>query len=220
MCKAKMCKAKGQARPTQTTQYKNNTQSRNPHNTYQFTNNQNNSGRVRNIYTTPEEKTSRARNTHSAKNESVDSERACYIPETMEDWSTVNFNEKWTETKINKINKSEPGEFWIESHAGDTTLQWLVDTGRPRTIVSQLTANKLISKLGKNINKSTTQVGEFRCFNNNKIITQCIIQINITSGNSASRNCDILVVLHNTVSLLCIDVLQKLVIQLAKKAKR
>ena len=62
-------------------------------------------------------------------------------------------------------------------------------------------------------------MGEFRCFNNIKIKTQVVIQINITSGNGSARNCDILVVPQNTVNLLGRDVLQKLGKQLAQKQR-
>ena len=206
-------------RPTQRTQYNKNTPSRSSQNTYQYNNNQKNTIRVRNISTTLEDKLSQAGSTHSTENESVDPESTCYIREIMEDWSIVNFIKKRSEIKVNKINKSELGEYWIATRTGDTKLQWLVDTGSPRSFVSESTANKLISKLGKSIKKSTTQVGEFRCFNKNKIKIQEVIQINITSGNSSAGNCDNLVVPQNTVNLLGRDVLQKLGTQLAKKQK-
>ena len=126
----------------------------------------------------------------------------------MEDWNTINLIKNWTEIKINKINKSNIGEFWIETHKGDTKLQCLVDTGSPRSFISQPTAEKLTSIFGKNIHRETNQLGEFKCFNN-KIKMQGVIQINITSGNNSARNCDILVVPHNTVNLLGRVVLQK-----------
>ena len=132
--------------------------------------------------------------------------------------------QNWAETKINKINKSNIGELarnpkMARNPNGQKKLQWLVDTGHPRSFISQTTANQLINKLGKNIEKKATQVGEFRCFNNNKIQIQGIIQIDITSGTSSAKECEILVVPHNTVNMLGRDVLQKLGIQLAQKQK-
>ena len=85
--------------------------------------------------------------------------------------------------------------------------------------MSQSRTEQLIAKLGKNIQKETTQMGEFRCFNNNKIKIQGVIKIDITSRTSTARNCEILVVLHNTVNLLRRDILQKLGIQLAQTQK-
>ena len=62
-------------------------------------------------------------------------------------------------------------------------------------------------------------MGEFRCFNKNKIKIQAVIQIDITLGTSSSRNCEILVVPHNTVNLLGRDLFQKLGKQLAQTEK-
>ena len=62
-------------------------------------------------------------------------------------------------------------------------------------------------------------MGEFRCFYNNKIQIQGIIQIDITPGTSSAKECEILVVPHNTVNLLGRDILQKFGIQLAQKQK-
>ena len=52
----------------------------------------------------------------------------------MEDWNTINLIQNWRKTKINKINKSSIGKFWIETQTGNTKLQWLVDTGSPRRL--------------------------------------------------------------------------------------
>ena len=64
------------------------------------------------------------------------------------------------------------GEYWIQTHSGKYKIHWLVDTGSPRNFVSQTTANWLTNKLGKNVENNATKVGEFRCFNNNKIKKQ------------------------------------------------
>ena len=98
-------------------------------------------------------------------------------------------------------------------------MHWLVDTGSPRSIVSQTTANWLTNKLGKNIENNATKVGEFRCFNNNKIKINSILNINLSSGNTAAPNCEILVVPHYTVNQLGRDILQKLGIQLSQTKK-
>ena len=135
----------------------------------------------------------------------------------MEDCNTVNVVQwKCSQTKNNKINQTQMGEYWIETHSGKCKIHWLVDTGSPRSFVSQTTANWLTNKLGKNI---ATKVGEFRCFNNNKIKTNSTLNIDISSGNTAAPNCEILVVPHNTVKLLGRDILQKLWIQLSQTKK-
>ena len=102
------------------------------------------------------------------------------------------------------------GEYWLETHSGKCKIHWLVDTGSPRSFVSQRTANSLINKLGKAIQNNSSNVGEFRCFNNNKIKINCTLKLHLSSGNSNAQNCEILVVPHNTVNLLRRDILQKL----------
>ena len=92
----------------------------------------------------------------------------------------------------------------------------------PRSFISQKTANVLISKFGKFNTKNTTKLGEFQCFGastKKKLIIQVVININITSGNSDSTNCDNSVVPRNTVNLLGRHFLQKLGIHLSQNKK-
>ena len=108
------------------------------------------------------------------------------------------------------------GEYWLETHSGKCKIHWLVNTGSPRSFVSQTTENSLINKLGKEIQNNASKVGEFRCFNNNKIKINCTLKIHLLSGNSNAQNGEILVVPHNTVNLLDRVILQKLGIHLSQ----
>ena len=108
------------------------------------------------------------------------------------------------------------GEYWLETQSGKCKIHWLVDTGSPRSFISQQTANNLINKLGKEIQNNTPKLGEFRCFNNNKIKVISTLKIHLSSGNSVAKDCEILVVPHNTVNLLGRDILQKLGIHLTQ----
>ena len=39
----------------------------------------------------------------------------------MEDWSTINLiKHNWTEARINTINKTKLGEYWLETQTGKT----------------------------------------------------------------------------------------------------
>ena len=196
---------------------RNNTQNRGTTSTNQYNNYQHNTRRVRNIKATSTEDISQAESNKSEENESIDPESVCYIREMMEDWNTINLVKwNWKQTKINKINQTQMGEYWLETQSGNCKIHWLVDTGSPRSFVSQSTANTLINKLGKKIQNKTPKVGEFRCFNNNKIKVNSTLKINLHSRNSIAQNCEILVVPHNTVNLLGRDILQKLGIHLTQ----
>ena len=74
----------------------------------------------------------------------------------------------------------------------------------------------MINKLGKEIQNNTPKLGEFRCFNNNKIKVISTLKIHLSSGNSVAKDCEILVVPNNTVNLLGRDILQKLGIHLTQ----
>ena len=108
------------------------------------------------------------------------------------------------------------GEYWLETQSGKCKIHWLVDTGSPRSFISQQTANNLINKIGKEIQNNTPKLGEFRCFNKNKIKIISTLKIHLSPGNSVAKDCEILVVPHNTVNLLGRDILQKLGIHLTQ----
>ena len=149
-------------RPTQRPQPRTNMQSRNTTSTNQNNNYQQNTARVRNIKTTTDDASQTGSN-QSEENESVDPESTCYIGEMMEDWNTVNFVQwKESQTKINKINQTQMAEYWIETHSGKCKIHWFVDTGSPRSFVSQTTANRLTNKLGKKHRKQRHKSGRIQ----------------------------------------------------------
>ena len=180
---AKMCRAEMPPRPTQKPPIRNNNQNRSTASTNQNNNYHPNTRRVRNIKTTSTEDISNAETNKSEEDESIDPESACYIREMMDDWNTINLVKwDWKQTKVNKINKTQMGEYWLETQSGKCKIHWLVDTGSPRSFISQQTANNLINKLGKEIQNNTPKLGEFRCFNNNKIKIISTLKIHLSSG--------------------------------------
>ena len=156
----------------------------------------------------------------SKENESIDSESKCYIREMMEDWSAVSLvNWKWSETKINTINKTHMWEYWLDTLTGQWKIHWPVHPGNPLSFVSETTANWLTAKIGQKIQNKAIKVGEFRCFNNNKIQINSTLNINLWSGNTSATNCETLVVPHNPVNPLGRDILQELGISLSQTKK-
>ena len=135
----------------------------------------------------------------------------------MENWSSINFIQSLNFTTVTKndLNKNRPGEFWIQTRSKDEDINWLVDTGSPRSFISRRTAQYLTKKLGNKIVKQDKNIGQFRCFNNNKMKVDYSIQLDLVTRNTTAHNCQILVVPQNTVNLLGRDTLQKLGIELA-----
>ena len=91
--------------------------------------------------------------------------------------------------------------------------------GSPRGFVSETTANWLRAKIGHKIQNKAIKMGEFRCFNNNKIQINSTLNINLSSGNTSATNCETLVVPHNPVNPLGRDILQELGIHLSQTKK-
>ena len=133
-----------------------------------------------------------------------------------EDWSSINFIQSLNFTTVTKkdLNKNQQGDIWIQTKNNDEEINWLVDTGSPQSFISRRTSQYLTKKLGNKIIKTDTNIGEYRCFNNNKIQVDYTVLLDLETGNTTAHNCQILVVPQNTVNLLGLDTLQKLGIEL------
>ena len=166
---------------------------------------------MRNIQAFPDNNT--IQDEEEADTETIDPESTCYIREMMDDWSHFIQSLIFTTVTKKDSNKNQQGEFWIQTKSKDENINWLADTDSPRSVFSR----NLITKLGNKIIKQDKNIGEFRCFNNNQIKVDYTIQLDLTSGNTTARNCQILVVPKNTVNLLGRDTLQKSGIELTFK---
>ena len=178
---------------------------------------QTNTRRVRKIQSIPDDESSQEE--EEEETETINPESTCYIREMMEDWSSINFIQSLNFTTVTKkdFNKIQQGEFWIQTKSKEQDINWWVDTGSPLTFISGRTAQNLITKLGIKIVKQDNNIGEFRCFNNNKIKVDYSIQLDLVTGSITAHNCQILVFPQNTVNLLGRDTLQKLGIEIAYK---
>ena len=55
----------------------------------------------------------------------------------MEDGSSINFIQSLNFTTVTKkdFNKNQQGEFWIQTKSKEEDMNWLVDTGSPRSFI-------------------------------------------------------------------------------------
>ena len=69
--------------------------------------------------------------------ESVDAEAALYIKELHEYWANIKMirPKHFLPRKNNLVNKETNGEFWVETTTQKDKLQWLADTGSPRSFL-------------------------------------------------------------------------------------
>ena len=110
-----------------------------------------------------------------------------------------------------KLSPRITDEIWIKTSSDTTEIDWLADTGRPRSFVCKTKAEKILRhcKSAKWKHPTGCQT-QYRCFNNIKIPITGKIQMNLRSGHREATNNEILVVDANTVNLLGGDILGKL----------
>ena len=130
----------------------------------------------------------------------------------MEDWKKINLIEReFKETKNFERNNITPnGEIIIQTTLNkNNELNWLADTGSPRSFIVINTANELIQN-NKNMSlESYKGQMKFKCFNNQDIPIIGQIQMELHSGSWTAKNCNILVVKHRSQNLMDRDVLSK-----------
>ena len=180
VCRSDIAPRRSEIKNTPRNNQNYNNRSQQPNNTKQQTN----ARRVRNIQSIPENES--IQQEEEAETETIDPENTCYIRETMENWSSLNFIQSLNFTTVTKndLNKNQQGEFWIQSRSKDEDINWLVEKGSPRSFISRRTAQNLTKKLGNKIVKQDKNIGEFRCFNNNKIKVDYSIQLDLVTGNT------------------------------------
>ena len=153
--------------------------------------------------------------------ESVDPESALYIKKLSEDWADINHiaPESFIEVQNVHLNTTMPKEIWVETNTNKLKIQWLADTGSPRSFITKEQANKIMEHNPEVKLQQYTSQTKYKCFNNNNIK---IGDINLTlkSGSWTAQNCKILVVGHKTHNLMGRDVLQKLGISLQQKPNK
>ena len=76
------------------------------------------------------------------------------------------------------------------------------------------TAQRLLANGKTTIKQPNKSIGEFQCFNNNKINIIGTIQVDITSGSSTAKNCTILLVNNNTIHIMGRDIMDQLGLRL------
>ena len=145
--------------------------------------------------------------------ESVDPESALYIKELSEDWADINHiaPEIFTEVNNVQLNAALPKEIWVETTTTNKlTIQWLADTGSPRTFMSKEQANKIMEQNTKIRLQPYTSQTKYKCSNYNNIKIEGELNLTLHSGSWTAQHCRILVVGHKTNNLMGRDVLQKL----------
>ena len=144
--------------------------------------------RVRNIRATTQNQPSpiQFQDTQSDNNEeTVDLENTFFIQEVFDGWTTVNFNKPKT------FNKEQPSKYspnlsdkiLIRTTSYRTEIDWLADTGSPRSFIGKEKAEKILQQCRSAEWKDPNECPvKYRCFNNIEIPTTGAIQLKLRSG--------------------------------------
>ena len=131
-----------------------------------------------------------------AKEETVDAEAASNIKEPMEDWNSVNIIRPTAFKEISNVslNKETGGEFWVKTNFSNMEIDWLADTGSPRSFMQQSKTKDIVrkhpsTKISTFINKT-----RYKCFNNQDIQITGVQHLTLKSGSWTANNCNILLV--------------------------
>ena len=147
-----------------------------------------------------------------AEEETVDAEAALYIKELIEDWSSVNTIRPMEVKKINTIafNKSTGGECWVKTNGNNTELDWLADTGSPRSFLENKKATEITKPNIENKITTFNEKSRYKCFNNEDIKILGVLHITLKSGAWTAKDCRILLVKHLPQPVMGRDILQQL----------
>ena len=145
--------------------------------------------------------------------ETVNHENTFFIQEVFDSWKTVNFvkPKKFNNEPPSKYSPNLSDEIWIRTSSDKTEIDWLSDTGSPRSFIGNEEAEMILQQCKSAKWKDPTECPvKYRCFNNIEVPITGAIQIKLRSGQWETSNNEILVVNSNTVNLLGRDVLGKL----------
>ena len=142
----------------------------------------------------------------------VDTEAALYIKELMEDWSSLNTIRPAGVKEVNDVslNKEAGGEFWVKTNYNNIELDWLADTGSPRSFMQYSKAQEIVSK--NTTSKITTfkEKTRYKCFNNQDIKITGVLHCTLKSRSRTAKNCNIILVNNLSQNVMGSDILQHL----------
>ena len=153
--------------------------------------------------------------------ESVDAEAALYIKELHEDWANNNLTQpmEFVHKRNDEINKDPYGEFWVETSTAQNKVQWLSDTGSPRSFMNIDIATKLQQEIPTAKISEYTETTVYKSSTNNNIEIKGVLSLELNSGSWTANDCKVLIVENRTNNIMGRDILTKLGITLSAQKK-
>ena len=140
----------------------------------------------------------------------------------MKDWSSINIVQPTGFREVNNVslNKETSGEYWVKTNYRTSEIDWLADTGSPRSFIQESNAKELTAKYPDTSISNFTEKTKYKCFNSQDIQIKGVLNINLESGPCRATNCKILLVSNLPQNVMGRDILYKLGIHLtASKPK-
>ena len=124
-----------------------------------------NTRRVRHIQEEQEQATA------EEEEDTVDGEAALYIKELIEYWYSINIVRPTCFKEVNNVflNKDTIGEFWVKTNYRASEIDWLADTGSPRSFMQESIAKEITARYPDTIISKFTEKTKYKCFNNQDI---------------------------------------------------
>ena len=98
----------------------------------------------------------------------------------MEDWSSINIIRPTGFKEVNNvsINKDTSGEFWVKTNYRASEIDWLADTGSPRSLMQESTAKEITVRYPVTSISNFTEKTKYKCFNDQDIQIKGVLNIN------------------------------------------
>ena len=108
-----------------------------------------------------------------------------YIEELTEDWSSVNTVRHSLLKEMNHVslNKETGGEFWVKTNCVNFEIDWLADTGSPRSFMQESTARGILFKHPSKRITAFTEKTKYKRFNNQVIQINGVLHVTLKSGS-------------------------------------
>ena len=130
----------------------------------------------------------------------------------MEDRSSVNTIRSTGLNEVNNVslNKETGGEFWVKTNDNNLELDWLADTGSPRSFMQYSKAQEIVRNHTSSKITTFKEKTRYKCFNNQDIKITGVLHITLKSGSWTAKNCNILLVNNLPQIVMDRDILQQL----------
>ena len=109
---------------------------------------------------------------------------------------------EFVQKRNDEINKDPYGEFWVETTTAQNKIQWLANTGSPRSFMNIYMAAKLQQEVRNEKITEYTETTVYKIFTNNNIEIKGVLSLELNSGSWTAKDCKVLIVENRTNNII------------------